>query len=86
MDVQDQIGNYLSAQPEPKRRDMQQLHDLIVAMMPDCRLWFLDGLDESGKTVSNPYINVEITDGNMNFTGDYTDEEYKAIFSEIKNK
>ena len=40
----------------------------------------------NGKTVSNPYINVEITDGNMNFTGDYTDEEYKAIFSEIKNK
>ena len=40
----------------------------------------------NGKTVSNPYINVEITDGNMNFTGDYTDEEYKAIFSEIKSK
>lgn len=40
----------------------------------------------NGKTVSNPYINVEITDGNINFTGDYTNEEYKAIFSEIKNK
>ena len=40
----------------------------------------------NGKTVSNPYINVEITDGNMNFTGDYTNEEYAAIFSEIKSK
>lgn len=40
----------------------------------------------NGKTVSNPYINVEITDGNMNFTGDYTNEEYEAIFSEIKSK
>ena len=40
----------------------------------------------NGKTVSNPYINVEITDGNINFTGDYTNEEYVAIFSEIKSK
>ena len=40
----------------------------------------------NGKTVSNPYINVEITDGNINFTGDYTNEEYAAIFSEIKSK
>ena len=36
--------------------------------------------------LSNPYINVEITDGNINFTGDYTNEEYAAIFSEIKSK
>lgn len=40
----------------------------------------------NGKTVSNPYINVEITDGNINFTGDYTNEEYADIFSEIKSK
>mgnify|MGYP000526756371 CR=1 FL=1 len=40
----------------------------------------------NGKTVSNPYINVEITDGNINFTGDYTNEEYAAIFSEIKRQ
>ena len=46
----------------------------------------LFGLLINGKTVSNPYINVEITDGNINFTGDYTNEEYAAIFSEIKSK
>jgi len=35
---------------------MQELHDIILGMMPDCKLWFLDGKDESGRTVSNPNI------------------------------
>ena len=56
MNVQDQIKNHIAAQPEPKRSDMQQLHDIILGIMPDCRLWFLDGRDESGQTVSNPNI------------------------------
>ena len=56
MDVQTQIGDYLAAQPERKRDDMQTLHDMILRLMPDCRLWFLDGKDEDGRTVSNPSI------------------------------
>ncbi len=52
-----QIDEYISAQPEPKRSDMQELHRRILALMPaQCRLWFLDGKDEQGKTVSNPNI------------------------------
>jgi hypothetical protein len=35
---------------------MKTLHGLILKLMPDCRLWFLDGKDETGKTVSNPNI------------------------------
>ncbi len=35
---------------------MQQLHHMILALMPACKLWFLDGKDEKGKTVSNPNI------------------------------
>ncbi len=35
---------------------MQVLHNLILGMMPGCKLWFLDGRDESGRTVSNPNI------------------------------
>ncbi len=50
------IAAYIAAQPEAKRRDMQVLHDMILATMPGCRLWFLDGRDETGKTVSNPNI------------------------------
>lgn len=56
MNVQDQIKNHIAAQPEPKRSDMQELHDIILGIMPDCKLWFLNGQDESGRTVSNPNI------------------------------
>ena len=56
MSVQEQIKKYIATQQEPKRAEMQQLHRMIVALMPKCKLWFLDGLDEKGKTVSNPNI------------------------------
>lgn len=56
MKVHTQISDYLAAQPERKRGDMQTLHGMILKLMPDCRLWFLDGKDESGKTISNPNI------------------------------
>ena len=56
MTVQKQISDYLAAQPEPKRSEMQQLHRIILALMPACKLWFLDGKDEKGKVVSNPNI------------------------------
>ncbi len=56
MKVETQISDYLTAQPESKRGDMQTLHGMMLKLMPDCRLWFLDGTDESGRTVSNPNI------------------------------
>jgi Domain of unknown function (DU1801) len=56
MSMQKQIKEYIAAQPEPKRSEMQQLHLIISALMPACKLWFLDGKDEKGKTVSNPNI------------------------------
>jgi Domain of unknown function (DU1801) len=56
MDMQEQIKGYIATQPEPKRSEMQQLHHIILALMPTCKLWFLDGKDEKGKTVSNPNI------------------------------
>ena len=56
MNVHNQIKDHIAAQPEPKRSDMQKLHGIILGMMPDCKLWFLDGKDESGRTVSNPNI------------------------------
>jgi hypothetical protein len=54
--VREQISAYIASQPEPKRGDLQALHELILGIMPGCRLWFLDGRDESGKIVSNPNI------------------------------
>ncbi len=56
MNPQKQINDYIAAQPEPKGSEMQQLHQIILALMPTCKLWFLDGKDEKGKTVSNPNI------------------------------
>src|SRR6187402_60194 len=56
MNVKAQIKEYITSQPEPKRSDMQELHRLILEAMPACKLWFLDGKDDKGKTVSNPNI------------------------------
>ena len=56
MDVQAQIKKYIASQPEPKRDDMQALHDMILEVSPAAKLWFLDGKDSAGKTVSNPNI------------------------------
>ena len=56
MNVQEQIEAYIASQPEPKRSEMQELHHLILQVMPACKLWFLDGKNSEDKTVSNPNI------------------------------
>ncbi len=56
MNVQEQIEAYMTSQPEPKRSDMQALHRLILDVIPDGKLWFLDGKNSENKTVSNPNI------------------------------
>jgi hypothetical protein len=56
MNVQEQIKEYISSQPEPKLSDMQALHQLIRKLMPACKLWFLDGRDSENKIVANPNI------------------------------
>jgi len=56
MSIDEQINEYIATQPEPKRSDMKELHRIILNVMPKCRLWFLDGKDDSGKIVSNPNI------------------------------
>lgn len=56
MNVQGQITAYIISQPESKRNDMQALHNIILEVMPACKLWFLDGKNSDNKTVSNPNI------------------------------
>lgn len=56
MNVQDQIKAYIAGQPEVKQADMQELHRMIIGLMPNCKLWFLDGKNSENKTVSNPNI------------------------------
>src|SRR6185436_21129529 len=59
MNVQKEIQKYIASQPEQKRGDMQALHRIILEVMPACGLWFLDGKDSEGRTVSNPNIGYE---------------------------
>lgn len=56
MSIQKQIKEYITNQPEPKRSDMQELHRIILEVMPACRLWFLDGKNSENKIISNPNI------------------------------
>jgi Domain of unknown function (DU1801) len=56
MNAEDQIEEYITSRPEPKCSEMQELHRIILQVMPACKLWFLDGKDDKGKTVSNPNI------------------------------
>ncbi len=68
MTIQEQIKNYITSQPEPKRSDMQELHQLILRLSPGCTLWFLDGKNAEGQVVSNPNIGygsfyIEYADG-----------------------
>ena len=55
-DVEARIIGYLASLPERKRADLQVLHEMMLRVVSGGRLWFLDGKDESGRTVSNPNI------------------------------
>src|ERR1700694_1745555 len=56
MKVEEHISEYIASQPEPKHSDIQELHRIILEVMPACKLWFLDGKNSENKTVSNPNI------------------------------
>ena len=79
MSVHEQVKQYLATQPEPKRGDMQELHRIILKVMPRCRLWFLDGKNDKGHTVSNP--NVGYGSQNMKLAGGKTREFYQVGIS-----
>ncbi|MEE1899703.1 DUF1801 domain-containing protein [Flavobacterium rakeshii] len=56
MNVQQQIQEHIDSQPEPKRADMLQLHNLMLQILPEGKLWFDSGVDSNNKTVANPTI------------------------------
>ncbi len=56
MSVENQIKKYIASQPEPKRSDMQELHRIMLEIIPKSKLWFLDGKNSENKTVANPNI------------------------------
>lgn len=56
MSTEEQIQAYLDRQPSAKRSDMLLIHDGILQLMPQARLWFSDGRNAEGKVISNPTI------------------------------
>lgn len=56
MNAETQIKMHITGQPEPKRTDLQAVHQLTLNVMPGCKLWFYDGTNEDGKVVANPTI------------------------------
>lgn len=79
MGVREQIKAYIASLPEPKRSDMQVLHRLISKLMPRCKLWFLDGKDSEGKTVSNPNVGYGLQ--TMEYASGKTREFYRIGMS-----
>jgi hypothetical protein len=56
MNVEEQIKKFIASVPEPKRSELQALHQLILKVLPGSKLWFDNGKNSENKTVSNPTI------------------------------
>lgn len=56
MSVEEQIEKHMASQPEPKQSELRELHSLILRVLPGCKLWFDNGINEEGKAVTNPTI------------------------------
>ncbi|MGB4829882.1 MAG: DUF1801 domain-containing protein [Chitinophagales bacterium] len=79
MDIQKEISDYIASQPEAKRNDMQALHQMIVTLNTDCKLWFLDGKNSENKVVSNPNIGYGLL--NLQYAGGKTKPFYQIGMS-----
>jgi hypothetical protein len=79
MSIENQIREYISSQPEPKRGEMQALHQLTVQVQPDCKLWFLDGKNDEGRTISNP--NIGYGSYTMKYANGKTTESFRVSMS-----
>ena len=56
MNIEKQIETHINSQPEPKRTDIHTLHELILQIAPEVRLWFSDGKNSEGKVIANETI------------------------------
>jgi hypothetical protein len=74
MYIQEQIKELIKSQAEPKQSEMQELHNLILKLMPRCKQWYFDGKNEVGKQVAHPTI------GYGNYTITYKDGSTREFF------
>jgi len=74
MNIQEQIKELIKSQAEPKQSEMQELHNLILKLMPKCKQWYFDGKNEEGKQVAHPTI------GYGNYLITYKDGSTREFF------
>jgi hypothetical protein len=74
MEISSQIKELIKSQVEPKQSEMQELHNFILKLMPNSKLWYFDGKNEKGKQVAHPTI------GYGNYTITYKDGSTKEFF------
>ncbi len=74
IEIQEQITGYIDNQTESKSGEMRKLHNLILQINPQAKLWFLDGKNDQGKVVSNPNI------GYGAYTIKYADGKTKEFY------
>jgi hypothetical protein len=74
MPVQSQVKNFITSLHQPKKSELETIHQLILLALPNCTLWFNDGKNVEGKIVANPNI------GYGNYTIQYTDGTSKDFF------
>lgn len=79
MAIKEQVKAYISSLPEPKRAEMEELHRHILKLLPQSKLWFLDGKDGNGKIVSNP--NIGYGSYSMQYAGGTNREFYQIGLS-----
>lgn len=48
------IKSYLDSLPENTKEELTFFHQQVLEKYPNCRIWFLDGKDATGKVISNP--------------------------------
>lgn len=82
MNVETQIKDYIDSLPELKGQEIEELHNIILDLMPDCKLWFLDGKNSENKTVSNP--NIGYGHHTIKYANGETKEFYKIGISANK--
>ncbi len=75
MNIQEQIKEHITSLPQQNQSEIQELHQLILKALPECKLWFYDGKDNNGKTVANPTIGYGIH--TIKYTNGTTKEFFK---------
>jgi hypothetical protein len=82
MNVQEEIKKYIARQSEPRRSDMQELHQLMLRVLPTGKLWYVDGKNSENKTVSNPSIGYGLH--TIKYVGGTTRDYYRIGLSTNK--